>query len=285
MQNMKTIVLFCAALISLNTYSCKYGFFAENQFINDFDLKSVDEARNDAMSTVTEIKSIYTPIFKQQGKHLEIEIEWDEMNINAYATRDMADNPIIRVTGGMLRNEIITKDGIALVLCHELGHFLGGAPKQLRGRSQKKSWSSAEGQADYYATAVCMKKYFKKYPADISTHKSGTQINTEINKICNNEICKRISYASLNIAQIYKKIDYYGNDLSLTNRDQTEVYQTIYRHPNPQCRLDTMINGLQCPNSEKINFNSSDPRQSTCKTKTYKRPRCWFAPATDLFDF
>ncbi len=58
-------------------------------------------------------------------------------------------------------HKYLTTDGLAMVACHEIGHFLGGEPKKLRGRSNKKSWSSAEGQADYYA-ARCLEVYFSK---------------------------------------------------------------------------------------------------------------------------
>src|SRR5690606_4595293 len=106
----------------------------------------------------------YNKELNANGKKLIINLDWADKNINAYASLDMEDNPIINITGGMLTHPEMTSDAIGLIICHELGHFYGGSPKKLRGRSTKRSWSSAEGQADYFATAHCMKKLLPLIP-------------------------------------------------------------------------------------------------------------------------
>lgn len=40
----------------------------------------------------------------------------------------------------------MTRDGLALVICHELGHHFGGAPKST---VPLKKWNSYKGQVDY----------------------------------------------------------------------------------------------------------------------------------------
>lgn len=42
------------------------------------------------------------------------------------------------------------------MLCHELGHHLGGAPFK-----PDISWMSTEGQADYFSGSTCLKKIWR----------------------------------------------------------------------------------------------------------------------------
>jgi hypothetical protein len=290
---MKAILGTLLALFHLNSNACEHGFFPQNNFHTETTFKELGDAQSQLTPVINIIEDLYKPVFAESNKTLTIDILWDQSNTNAYATRDMQDNPIIRITGGMMRNPHLNSDGMALILCHELGHFLGGEPKKLRGSSTKKSWSSAEGQADYYATAVCLKKYFK-HPNQKSAF-MGEEANRaqrvlkEIKQICKSPLCKRIASASMNVAEVYAQIDFYSQDLSLVEPDTNIVYYTVFGHPNPQCRLDTMVNGLLCPNSENLEFEPNDPLSSTCKSAQFRRPRCWYYPqvesSTSMWDF
>lgn len=44
----------------------------------------------------------------------------------------------------------LTDSDFLFTYCHELGHFLGGAPKK------PNSWASTESQADYWSTRKCL---------------------------------------------------------------------------------------------------------------------------------
>lgn len=272
--------------------ACENGFFPKNDLFIPVSTQNAI-AKNIESGIITEaIKDIYNPIFAKDGKNLIINFKWENPAVNAYATHDDNDNPVINITGGMLGHDLLTQDGLAIILCHEVGHFLGGEPKKLRGRSTKKSWSSAEGQADYFAIANCTKKVFKAIPEIAHTEKSSVLNDNKINKsnrlqqettkICKSPICKRIAWASHNVAEVYASIDFFSGELSLINKDDYTVYQTIYNHPNPQCRLDTMIAALQCPNSESIVFKNGDELAGACKTPEFRRPRCWFYPTTSF---
>lgn len=75
-------------------------------------------------------------------------VDWDSDVVNAYAwvtngTRHVA------LYGGLLRHKTLGREGVALVLAHELGHHYGGAPTYPSGLS-------CEGQADYWAGSVGM---------------------------------------------------------------------------------------------------------------------------------
>lgn len=279
---------------SLPALSCEHGFFPDNNsyMLSESNANMGVQAQSGIV--MQKIKEIYNPIFAQKDKSLIIEIQWSEAKVNAYATKDDNNNPLIRVTGGMANHELLTTDGLALILCHEVGHFLGGEPKKLRGRSTKRSWSSAEGQADYYANAVCLKKLFRILPpiqefkeiketATLArTEKSLNGINrsylNEIERLCETPLCNRIALASLNVAQVYATTRFFNRELSFTYPDNSTVYETLYSHPNPQCRLDTMVAALRCKDSEKLSFKLNDPISGACKTPEFRRPRCWYYP-------
>ncbi len=106
-------------------------------------------------------KTMEPVVVKQTKKKIFFEKKWLDDEVNAHATRDDDDNLIIMMTGGLARHPMMTKDAFLLIVCHEIGHFLGGAPKQLRGNTSLRSWSSVEGQADYFATTKCLPLVFQ----------------------------------------------------------------------------------------------------------------------------
>jgi hypothetical protein len=251
-----------------------HGFFPDSQQFSSSYSKSVVAKNIHAANIIEVFQDVYAPIFAKNQKKLKINFLWNESKLNAYATRDDYNNPIINITAGLANHDLITKDSLSLIICHELGHFLGGAPKKIRGRSTKRSWSSAEGQADYYATAYCMKKVLKV----MDKNNTNTKMNEQNLEICSSLECNRVALASLNLARVYAEIDFFSGDLSLTQTDDYTTYDTIYGHSNPQCRLDTMISGLRCPRSESIQFDDKDPLQSACRLPEFRRPRCWYYP-------
>ena len=211
---------------------------------------------------VLDIAKAYQNDFK--GKKLQILLE-QSAGINARATFDMDDNPVISVTAGLLNHSLVDQDVLTMFICHELGHFLGGAPRKPRGNTGKLSWASAEGQADYYATAVCFKRLMK----------------AEKNK-------NRAEQAALKMAKIYSITSPYSEPVSLNAKDEDITYITIVDHPGPQCRLDTMLAGLKCPESEKIPFDPENPNSGSCEAisnsyEEFARPKCWYA--SELFPF
>ncbi len=66
-------------------------------------------------------------------------------------------NTTLMILGGTTRIEGLTKDAYAALVCHEIGHILGGAPLQELKGSQNLS---KEGQADFFAASECLPRYF-----------------------------------------------------------------------------------------------------------------------------
>lgn len=256
--------------------------------------KSNNIDKNDYIRAQRNFESIFGPeILKENGKSLKFEDAWDESEVNAYCTRDMDDNPVIKVYGGMARHHDLSLDGLYLIFCHELGHYLGGAPKAFRGRTSKRSWSSAEGQADYYATSKCLKKVFDDERENESVIKrEDSKLVEKAMKRCpkNDTTCIRSALASFSVAKVFHSVRSYEPFPEIDGKSSKVVRRTVYNHPTSQCRLDTFINGTNCKVDIGIGFDNIDPRVGACHRNSDKsdeveaaRPLCWYRPA-DKFE-
>lgn len=235
----------------------------DSRFLNKAEL-------NVKFKVVVDINTQYT-------EKIKFEIQ-DSDRINAYATYTDDDYLLIVISRGLLDHKLATKNVLKLMVCHELGHFIGGEPKQMRGRSDRKSWSTAEGQADFYLTSICMKKIIKKSNSikkDLSN--VAQTLKTEINKICQNDLCKEVALASYKVAKIYADIKFWKRKLSFVKKDDRIAHQTIRKHLNPQCRLDALIAALLY--QEVRDLSKSEDLFLTCTNEAYKQPSCWLSPS------
>lgn len=208
---------------------------------------------SDFLGALGELRDAWSATIRERGKELLIQSRWQDERVNAYATLDDLDNPVIVAPGGIARHPLMTRDGLVAIFCHELGHFLGGAPKARRGTSDRLSWSSAEGAADYFASAKCMRKIF-------------------------NEDAARIQEASRVAALIFAAIKGYSHAPTLDSQDPTEAPVTLDGHPSPQCRLDTFLAGLRCEVQASVPMDDHDPAAGACLQGPGARPRCWYRP-------
>merc|ERR1719433_1078923 len=90
------------------------------------------------------------------GGTLTVHKQWHDDNANAYASKTGLSWEVFML-GGLARHAAITKDGFALVVCHEIGHLIGGAPL-IPGRPEP---IANEGQADYWGATKCLKRYLR----------------------------------------------------------------------------------------------------------------------------
>lgn len=206
---------------------------------------------------IGEFKEIFSPYVKDKtGKKLKIINEWENSKVNAHATKDNEDNLVIILNGGMARHPDMKKEGLYFILCHELGHFFGGSPKQFRGRSDLRSWSSAEGQADYFASKECLPKVFS-HLASSGAHDNliaDPNDQKEVDKICGDRTCSKVLLAGLSATKVFSTLKPWWKTPSFQTPNRSKVGVTNLGHPEPQCRLDTVVLGaLRSP-----------------------RPECWF---------
>ncbi|MCO4794607.1 MAG: hypothetical protein KC493_12885 [Bacteriovoracaceae bacterium] len=274
------------ALLTGSTWA-KEGCFPENDLKFSSKMKSASMSKIEFDQVVKKALDIYSPIIKKKfKKKLIINGEWENDRVNAHATRDDYDNPVISLLGGMARHPEMTKDGLMLIICHELGHQFGGAPKQFRGRSTRRSWSSAEGQADYFSATKCLPKMFQStQETKLAISLSDESAYEEARKKCKDDICVRIVLSGLSVGRVFASLRSGWEIPKISNLDSYKVSMTEYKHPKPQCRLDTYISGANCENDRDKDFDNVDPKIGACfraengyDDTNGARPRCWYHP-------
>lgn len=188
---------------------------------------------------------------------------WWELNeVHASYSSYKEDNGLkthlIFLFGGYARLSYMTIEGVAMTLCHELGHGIGGTPYK---DSTMTGLVSVEGQADYFAARFCIKRIlkklnFKKIDFDESSYvwKNCHATFTDQNDI-------KLCFRAFQILEVEKKFlensDKEFGEISIETPETSmvdKVNTDSYFYPNIQCRLDSMVNGIL--NKE--------------------RPRCWW---------
>ncbi|MBT4761897.1 MAG: hypothetical protein HOO06_09395 [Bdellovibrionaceae bacterium] len=147
---------------------------------------------------------------------------------------------IVNVYGGYANLKGITKDGIALVICHELGHAFA---------KQNFKWdeSPMEGEADYYTTSKCLKKVFQFLPKSNHSPKlpSG-ELDICLSSILDSKLCERVLFAIKHsfMLSLHKETQIQTNLLTPDKTTSLEINRDLRFYPNPQCRIDTLVAGL-----------------------------------------
>lgn len=181
--------------------------------------------------------NVYKPIFQNLGANLIVEKKWQDPTVNAYAMQS-GSNWKIAFFGGLARRPEITEDGFALVICHEIGHHLGGHPFV-------SYWAADEGSSDYYSTLVCARKLMSK---------------------------ERALAGGQSLANLLARLQ--GSPFpSMSTPDNSQVERTDHSHPIAQCRLQIYHAGANCKST--WNDLVIPEAQHTCQASA---PRCWYKP-------
>lgn len=234
------------------------------------------------------VEKVYAPIVKAKGGNLVVHRNWKDGTVNAYADRQDG-NWNVSMFGGLARHKETTIDGFMLVVCHELGHHIGGAPK-IGGTE----WASNEGQSDYYATLKCARnvlaheKNLHALPALDAPDEVRVACRAKF-KIDNEAaLCIRGAMGGLSLARLLANLGGARSEKDMplfTTPDTSKVSETDDSHPEAQCRLDTYYSGATCEVDASVDVDNGDPTLGTCSqekgAKGSYRPRCWYAPQAD----
>ena len=175
---------------------------------------------------------------------------WDTPGYNANAGHVGSESTYeVNVYGGLLDWKASGEGALAAVICHEIGHILGGIA-QSRSEQNGDLINISEGFADYFATQVCLKKYFSESVP--STGLAGR--NDRIQQLCKNDSDPTLCTQVLNAA--------YDNSLTLAYASQNASGEAIpdFKFPSHEvatkgmvfsfgvyperaCRFDTMVAG------------------------------------------
>ena len=250
------------------------------------DIKNFDTVSEQDFNYITQLlHKIYSPdIEKKSGLKFVMAADWKDATVNAYATRSL-DSWKIHVNGGFARAYGMTDDSLALSICHEIGHHLGGAPRTyLYG-----GWPSAEGQADYFATSKCLKRYYAELELEDSYEINTVSVpdkvlwdcNVVYKKLSDLKICVRSQMASLDFAQFLNSFPHVKSLVLLELKDSKVVKGTNTNdYPKSQCRFDTLYQGSLCAINSNVATSDTDAKIGHCndESKPGARPRCWYKP-------
>ncbi|EQC49417.1 peptidase, M48 domain protein [Bacteriovorax sp. BSW11_IV] len=235
---------------------------------------------------IEKVEGIYAPIIEAKGKTLQIVRNWTDGTVNAYA-RQIGNTWEVQMFGGLARHETITRDGFATVVCHEIGHHLGGAPKKASWWGS--SWASNEGQADYFGTSKCLRKFMEKdnneeIVANLEVPAFATEkCAANFKDAADLAMCQRGAMAGMSLANLFRALRNMSSELKFETPDSKVVSKTDDNHPAPQCRLDTYFQGALCDQDHYSDVDESDATIGTCnRSQDYVdgvRPLCWYKPA------
>lgn len=282
---MKKMLVVLAILFSFLAHS-ESTCFPKNTRINPVSTKSLNTITEaEFTSAIKEVKDVYGPIFEEQySAELVVEEKWDDETVNAYA-QQFGKEWRVSMFGGLARDPLVTRDGFIAVICHEIGHHIGGQPRK------GTSWASNEGQADYFATAKCLRRvWLTQKEKNLSIYFSEQSDDRKLaKKACEDvyktedevALCFRASLAGESLAKLLGSLGGTPN-VKFGTPDTSVVKKTNHNHPKGQCRMDTYWQGALCDKDFNIWPSNSDASEGYCTSKdNYKiglRPLCWFAP-------
>lgn len=294
MSLLKTLAWIAALSYSAQTLACDLhgstGIAQENDLYISVDDKSAGGITESQFTNIiNKVEDAYSDVVADEGATLYIERKWDDGTVNAYARQIEEDGEkiyMVSMFGGLARHETITEDGFSLVVCHELGHHLGGAPQKSR---QGSTWASNEGQSDYWGTMKCLRKVWSKENNAQVVKK--LKIDAEVASRCkttyrdsnDRAVCMRAAMAGKSLASLFNSLRRITTPVDFSDPITTEVVSTNNSHPMPQCRLDTYFRASLCTVSEYVDVSDSDATVGTCTRENGQRngsrPLCWYKPA------
>jgi hypothetical protein len=254
--------------------------FAENMTESEF-----NEITNQVIDA-------YKPFAESHGVELEINANWSDSTVNASA-QQFYGTWMINMYGGLARRPEVTKDGYALVVCHELGHHFAGFPFS-------SAWAANEGAADYFATNVCAEKLWKDdfegnaLSRETVDPAAKEMCDTKYSAEKDQDLCYRGAMGGMSLATLLGSLRD-SAPVAFDTPDTKVVTRTNNRHPAAQCRLDTYTAGALCDsdfNDELIPGKTLDHRSEEAETEANlyscsrvdgftqgTRPLCWYKPS------
>ena len=205
-------------------------------------IENITEAEFNAI--INGITDLYKDLAKSKGAKLEVNALWSNSTVNASANQ-MAGSWVINMYGGLARRPEVSKDGFALVVCHELGHHFGGFAFGGSG------WAANEGQSDYFATQSCAKRAWGDQKDLNATFRD--EVGEYEKNACDDiyktqperDLCYRTAAGGLSLGRLLAAL---GGDTEPDFRTPStkRVRRTFHSHPEAQCRIDTYLAGATC---------------------------------------
>jgi hypothetical protein len=246
------------------------------------------------------LQSHFAPLASAKGGELNIQGDWASKKLNAGANQ-MLSSWMVQISGEIARQPQLTVDGLTLIVCHELGHHFGGFPLSAADSPFQGAWAAVEGQADYFSTQVCARKFWAQDAAKNAQARASVKPAAKAG--CDRgwgsqglrDLCYRTAVGAESVIATMASLMQKPMP-NFATPDASAVAQTIPGHPGIQCRLDTLFQGTICPakfNQDVIpgksvagGIDSLDAEKeaaanSCAAASGYSlglRPNCWFRP-------
>lgn len=269
-------------LVTSQAFACPRGYDLKSPLHIPVGMNAEGISEAEFMKISGELESVYAPEVSARGGKLIVEKAWEASEVNAYAQREKGDWKVI-LLGGIARHKHQTADGFALIVCHEIGHHLGGVP---RYDGIDIGWATSEGQSDYFSVMKCLRRYWQD--SDNAAAIASKQIPQKLQDECGKNwlwnrdeaLCIRSGMAGLAAANLFASLAWFSRTPKFETPDTKFVTETSAVHPKAQCRLDTYLQGALCE-ARMDEEMSSEVKGSCHETQGHKigmRPRCWFKP-------
>lgn len=223
---------------------------------------------------ITFLTQKYGSLVKHSNQHVDLSWNYDwAQNYIGAGSKVYEGKFSVMLYGGYVRAKGSTFELIAVTLCHEIGHYVGGSPRQRLTDKNVEEWSSSEGQSDWFAAKDCLPLVFQEFKKT-RPERLTIQLTSSEKAICLNELsaqsseqCQWIMSAGLNFARFARHYSESETPQLFLEKSATERPDTTLhsRYPTLQCRLDTYRQGALCAQVSKTHF--------FCQ-----RPRCWYNP-------
>jgi len=252
-----------------------------------------------------ELLEIYRDVATAHDARFQIEY-------GSVATPDVVTAPdrtwTVRV--GWDQREGLSADVGAFILCHELGHALGGFPFKDSSRAQATGMVSgqygtvvsAEGNADYFAAKECLPRLWaNQRPLNETFAQTASDYaRARCDEVWQGVDERNLCYRTLAMAEPFASWSG-GKDSSssfhLDTPDPLVVSAISVAHPHLQCRVDTILQGALCrvkfrgteipglipPYDALINnppASEAAAAPNSCVEGLGARPACWFIQNT-----
>ncbi len=286
MRKCLSLVLACVII----TLSPIKSFASASLLPDNQKLVSIDStegiSEDEFKHVIRNFLSVYRPIVAKTGYKLAVKNRWTDETVNSNTYVDEERKTwVINAYGGLARSRGMTVDGYMMVMGHELGHHMGGAPTY----PAPENWASNEGQSDYYAAA----KAFRRV-SDVGAllDPPNIEVPSLVELKCsiwqdqqNFNICLRSMMAAFALATVLNELEENPVPVAFETPDRRMVKRTFDGHPAAQSRLDTMVAGAICQVDYHIEFSRKDPSIGACMSGPGARPRSWYAPSSSVRTF
>jgi len=241
-------------------------------------------------ATIDRASALYGDIVTAHGARLRFDGDWENDQVNARASQFFG-SWTVEIWGGLARRPEITPDGLTLVICHELGHHLAGYPFV-------SSWGADEGQADYFATQECGRRFWQDERTinatfrDLIPDAPKAKCDAVWTDTAAQDLCYRVMMAAKSNGDLLGALD--ETTPAFDTPDTSAVDETDHRHPAAQCRLDTYMAGAICAaefaddvipgkidgsGDNNIEAEKESARHTCMQVSQFSqglRPGCWF---------